>query len=78
MAEDAVDFGWVMEVTFVVTVLVGAPIVAIGSLLFDIGGWTDRLVYATTVAAAVWFVTAVVVYGYARRRLRRPRGRAGR
>ena len=65
--DETVDFGWVMEMTFLLTVVLGAPLIAIGSLWFEIGGWTGRVVFATTVAAAVWFVTAVCVYFYARR-----------
>jgi len=38
---EGVDFGWVMQVTFVLTIVVGAP---------------------------VWFITAIAVYLYARRR----------
>lgn len=78
MVEDAVDFGWVMEVTFILTVVIGTPIVVLGSLWFDIDGWTARVVYATTVAAALWFVTAIAVYVYARTDIRRGRGRVGR
>lgn len=58
-----------MEVTFVVTVLVGAPLIGLTSFLVDLEGWRGRVVYATTLAAAVWLVTAVVVYGYARYRV---------
>lgn len=71
MSDGSVDYGWVMEVTFILTVLVGTPIVVVGSLWFDPSGWTGRIVYATTVGAAIWFATAVGVYVYARRRLTR-------
>lgn len=66
MSDESVDFGWVMEVTFIVTVLLGAPIVALGGLWFEIEGWNARIIFATTVAAAVWFITAIGVYAYAR------------
>ena len=78
MADDSVEFGWVMEVTFVVTVLVGTPLVIFSSLFVELDGWTARLVYATTIAAAVWFVTAIAVYLVARRRLMHRQGRAER
>lgn len=64
MSDEAVDFGWVMEMTFILTVVVGTPIIMVGSLWFDIDTWTARIVFATTVGAAVWFITAIGVYGY--------------
>lgn len=70
MPADGVDFGWVMEVTFVLTVVIGTPIIAIGSIWFEIDTWTGRIVFATTVAAAVWFATAIGVYTYDRLGLR--------
>jgi len=33
---DGVDFGWVMQMTFVITILVGAPIVAGLSILVEL------------------------------------------
>ncbi len=63
---DGVDFGWVMQVTFVATILVGAPTVAILSLGASLPTWNDRLLFAVRVGALVWLVTAVVTYIYAR------------
>lgn len=65
---DGVDYGWVMQVTFVTTVLVGAPIVAAASLF--VGGldtWGARVEFAIRVGALLWFVTAIITYSYARR-----------
>ncbi len=62
----SVDYGWVLEVTFVLTVVIGAPLIAIGSLLIELPTWTARVTYATMVAAAVWLLTAMLVYAYAR------------
>lgn len=73
-----VDYGWVLEVTFVLTVLIGAPLIAVGSIFVDLPTWTARVTYATMVAAAVWLITAVIVYLYARGRLRPGRGDDGR
>jgi len=56
-----------MQVTFVATILVGAPLVAILSLFFQLPTWESRVGFAARVGALVWFVTALVVYGYARR-----------
>jgi membrane protein YdbS with pleckstrin-like domain len=63
---DGVDFGWVMQVTFVCTILVGAPVVALLSLLVSLSSWTAWAGFAVRVGALVWFLTAVSVYGYAR------------
>jgi hypothetical protein len=65
---DGVDFGWVMQITFVATILVGAPLVAILSVPFDLPSWNARAAFAIRVGAVVWFVTAIAVYTYARRR----------
>lgn len=63
---DGVDFGWVMQVTFVVTILVGAPIVAGLSILVDLPTWGSRISFAVRVGAPIWFLTAVSVFLYAK------------
>ena len=65
---DGVDFGWVMQVTFVTTILVGSPIVAITSVGTTLPTWASRAMFALRVGAVVWFLTAVCVYLYARYR----------
>jgi len=64
---DGVDFGWVMQVTFVLTIVVGAPVVAVFSLGASLPSWGERVLFAVRVGAVVWLVTAVAVYAYARR-----------
>ena len=64
---DGVDFGWVMQTTFVVTILAGAPIVALASTTTTLPTWTDKATFAVRVGAFVWFCTAVAVFLYARR-----------
>ena len=64
---EGVDYGWVMQVTFVVTIAVGAPIVAALSTLVTLPTWGARIAFAVRVGAVVWFLTAVGVYVYARR-----------
>jgi hypothetical protein len=64
---DGVDFGWVMQVTFVTTIVVGAPLVAALSLGTRLPDWGSRAAFAVRVGAVVWFVTAVAAYGYAHR-----------
>lgn len=61
-----IDYGWVMQVTFVVTVVVGAPVVAVLSTAVSLPTWTDRALFAVQVGAPIWLVTAVSVYLYAR------------
>lgn len=63
-----VDYEWVMELTFVLTVVVGAPAVAVLSLFVTLPTWPDRAVFAVRVGAGVWLLTTIAVYGYARTR----------
>ena len=64
---DGVDFGWVMQTTFVVTILVGAPTVAALSTTTTLQSWGARASFAIRIGAIIWFLTAVGVYLYARR-----------
>lgn len=64
---DGIDYGWVMQVTFVATIVVGAPIVAALSLTTTLTTWTERALFAVRVGALVWFLVAVAVFLYARR-----------
>jgi hypothetical protein len=63
---DGVDFGWVMQVTLVTTIQLGAPLVAVFSLFVDLATWTGWVEFAIRVGAVVWFCTAAGVYSYAR------------
>lgn len=65
---DGVDYGWVMQMTFVTTIIVGAPVVAALSLFVTLPTWSDRALFAVSVGSALWFVTAIALYGYARSR----------
>jgi len=62
---DGVDRTWVMQVTFVVTLAAGVPLVTALSALAELPTWTDRALFAVRVGAVVWLVTAAVVYAYA-------------
>ncbi|RQH00513.1 DUF5822 domain-containing protein [Natrarchaeobius oligotrophus] len=64
---DGVDFGWVMQTTFVITIVVGAPLVAVLSTAVDLPTWGARAEFAVRVGAPVWFVTALAVFAYAKR-----------
>ncbi|ELZ38869.1 DUF5822 domain-containing protein [Halorubrum tebenquichense] len=64
---EGVDYAWVMQTTFVVTILVGAPVAALLSTLVTLETWGARAAFAVQVGAPIWFVTAVAVALYARR-----------
>ncbi len=63
---DGLDLAWVMQVTFVLTIAIGAPLVAGLSLLWQLPTWNARVLFAVRVGALVWLLTAVGVYCYAR------------
>ena len=67
---DGVDFGWVMQTTFVLTVTVGAVVVTAVAVLTGVSlpTWGARASFAIRVGAVVWLITATFVYLYARRR----------
>jgi membrane protein YdbS with pleckstrin-like domain len=67
---EGVDYGWVMQTTFVLTIVVGAPLVAVLSTGADLPTWSARATFALRVGAVVWILTAVGVFLYARRRER--------
>lgn len=61
------DYAWVMRTTFVVTIVAGAPAVALLSAFAELPTWAERATFALRVGALVWFLTAVGTYLYARR-----------
>ena len=64
---EGVDYGWVMQTTFVATIVVGAPTVAALSTLYTLPTWAARVSFAVRVGAIVWFLTAAATFLYARR-----------
>lgn len=64
---DGIDYAWVMQVTFVITILLGAPIVALASTGASLPTWGERLRFALAIGSIIWFVTGLAVFGYARR-----------
>jgi hypothetical protein len=64
---EGVDYGWVMQMTFIAALGVGVPIVAILSLFASLPTWPDRALFAVRVGAPVWLLISLGVYGYARR-----------
>lgn len=66
---DGVDYGWIMQTTFVLTIVVGAPIVALLSIFVELSTWSQRANFAIRVGAPVWICIAIPVYLYARSHL---------
>lgn len=64
---EGVDFGWVMQTTFVLTIIVGAPVVTLLSTQATLSDWGARAAFAIRVGAVVWVLTGLCVYLYARR-----------
>ncbi|RLM57406.1 peptidoglycan-binding protein [Halobellus sp. Atlit-31R] len=64
---EGVDYGWVMQTTFVLTIVVGAPVVAALSVRTTLPTWGARVEFAIRVGAVVWIVVALAVFFYARR-----------
>jgi len=62
---EGVDYGWVMQTTFVLTILVGAPAVALLSSTVELPTWGARAGFAIRVGAVVWILTAIPVAVYA-------------
>jgi len=71
---DGVDYGRVMQLTFVVTILLGAPLVAVLSIPADLPTWTQRATFAIRVGAVVWVLTAIGVFLVERRSVREREG----
>ena len=63
---EGVDYGWVMQTTFVLTIVVGAPAVALLSLFVELATWSARANFAVRVGAVVWLCIGIPVYAYAR------------
>jgi len=64
---EGIDYGWIMQTTFVLSIVVGAPLVALLSLFTTLSTWNERATFVIQVGAAVWLVLLIAVYAYARR-----------
>ena len=62
---DGVDYGWVIQVTFVLSILVGAPVVGMLAVTTPLPTWNERLSFAIRVGAVVWLVVGSGVFAYA-------------
>lgn len=64
---EGVDYGWVMQVTFISTIFLGTPIVTVLSVFADLPTWPDRALFAVRIGALLWLVTLLLSYTYASR-----------
>lgn len=64
---EGVDYGWVMQMTFVVTIVVGAPVVAFLSMNIELVTWGQRAAFAIRIGAPIWFLTAILVFIFEKR-----------
>lgn len=67
---EGVDHAWVMQTTFVLTIVVGAPVVAGASFWATLPTWAARASFAIRVGAVVWVLVALAVFLHARRNAR--------
>lgn len=67
---DGVDYGWIMQVTFVLTIVIGAPIIALGSMWVELTTWGERAQFAAGFGSVIWLVVASVVFAVALRSAR--------
>jgi len=65
---EGVDYGRVMQLTFVGTIVVGVPVVALASLAVSLPTWSDRAEFAIRAGAPVWLVLMLFAYAIERRR----------
>lgn len=63
---EGVDYTWVMQVTFVLSLAVGVPVIAGLSIFVSLPTWGDRAAFAVQVGAIVWLAIALLVFGYAK------------
>ena len=57
-----------MQVTFVLTIVIGAPLIAIASSFVELPTWDDRVQFAISMGAVLWFCIAIVTFVIAYRR----------
>ena len=61
---EGIDYGWVMQVTFLLTIVIGVPVIAILSTVVELNSWSDRAQFAVAFGAVLWFLIGISVYGY--------------
>jgi hypothetical protein len=68
---EGIDYAWVMQTTFIITVVGGAPVVALLALVTGVSlpTWAARVEFAIRVGALIWLLVALGAYFYQRRNL---------
>lgn len=62
---EGIDYGWVLQTTFVLTIVFGVPVIALVSTTVSLQTWGARAQFAVGFGAAFWFVIGLLVSGYA-------------
>nr|WP_267637523.1 DUF5822 domain-containing protein [Halovenus rubra] len=57
-----------MQVTFITSIIAGAPLVTLLSVGADLQTWPERARFALGVGSVIWFAIASGLYIYARRK----------
>lgn len=63
---EGIDYGWVVQTTFVVSILVGFPVAGVLSTTTPLPTWSARLVFAIRVGAVVWLLVGLAVLASAK------------
>ncbi|MFB6133629.1 MAG: DUF5822 domain-containing protein [Halanaeroarchaeum sp.] len=63
---EGIDYGWVVQTTFVVSILLGFPVAGLLSTTTALPTWFARLGFAIRVGAIVWLLVGLGVLTYAR------------
>lgn len=66
--QNGVDHTYVMQLTFLITILAGVPLVVVLSLFVTLPTWTDRAAFVVRVGALLWLVTGTGLFLRERRR----------
>jgi len=64
--DTGVDHGWVMNVTFVLAIVLGVPLVVVLSFTRPLPTWESWVAFTVRIGAVVWLCIALGVYAYAR------------
>ncbi len=62
-----IDYAWIMQMTFVLTILLGAPVVGLASWSVSLPSWEARARFAVGLGAVIWFMLAIGLFLYQRR-----------
>ncbi|AWB26714.1 DUF5822 domain-containing protein [Halococcoides cellulosivorans] len=58
------DYAWILQTTFVLSILLGAPLIAIASLASELPTWEARSTFAIQAGAMVWVAISIGTLAY--------------